>query len=126
MVIFAIGRMVSIALAVSDQLEKAGISAAVVDLKWAKPLDTALILEQTKDRDMVVTMEDNVETGGIGQQIRCLLYEKGIAMPHKLVAFPTEAICHGKVSQLLQLYRMDADSVAEDILRERDAWKNNG
>ena len=78
--ILALGRMAGHALAAADILAESGIEARVVDLRWAKPLDRKAIKNAAKTK-LVVTVEEGVVTGGVGEGILEILSEMGEATP---------------------------------------------
>ncbi len=67
--LWAIGSMVQTALAVADVLAQQGISAGVVNMRFAKPLDEELLLEHAKRYKKIVTLEEGVLAGGVGSAV---------------------------------------------------------
>ncbi len=108
-VIFAIGRMVSVALEASEILRGKGVEAAVCDMRFLKPVDREIVLKM--NRKIAVSLEDAVSIGGLGEEIRGILGTDVI-----IKAFPDEVIGHGNDKILFKKYRLDAESIAEDVL----------
>ena len=116
--LLAVGRMTSVAVKARELLRKRGISAAVADLRFAKPLDEKLILQLAQKTGFVVSLEDGACCGGVGERIAALLRDLSCRMLIK--SFPDEFICQGKTTILFQKYRMDAESVAQEILGQME------
>ncbi|MBE7024916.1 MAG: 1-deoxy-D-xylulose-5-phosphate synthase [Ruminococcaceae bacterium] len=109
------GRMTHTALAAADLLAEKGISATVLDLRTAKPMDKDTVLEAARKTGAVITLEDNTAPGGIGQQLAAML--AGIGCRILTRAFPDTFIQQGTVEELMALYKMDAQSLAADAER---------
>lgn len=114
--LLAIGRMTGIAAETAELLEQHGISAAVADLRFAKPLDRELILSLTGKTKLAVTMEDGCITGGIGEQIAGFMHEAGIQTVLLKKAFPDEFIPHGSTADIFEHYNMNSSAIAESIM----------
>ena len=115
-IIFSCGSMVSESLKASEILEKSGLSAAVADLRSVLPLDNDFITGYSSDVKLVVTMEDNVKSGGVGEMLTSILSENGIKTKIMIKAYECGIIEQGTPDELKKIRRMDAESVAEDIL----------
>ena len=117
-VIFAYGPTVQTALEVAQELEKEeGINTAVVNLRFAKPLDTELILELSSRTGKVVTIEEAVITGGVGSAICELLFEKKVKADVVRVGVPDAFIEQGARDKLLRLVGLDKDGIKRAVLK---------
>ncbi len=107
--IVSAGRMAKVALETAEILKKDGISAAVIDARFVKPLDKELILKNAKK--LIFTIEDNITENGLGSAVREL------AMEAKVISFglKNEPICQGKVCELFELYGLTGEKIAEQI-----------
>jgi len=114
--LFAIGSMVKTAEEVRDSLEEKGVKAAVTNARFVKPLDTEYLKKAMKSYSAIVTLEENVATGGFGQQVGMFLYENGYKGRFLRKSLPDAFIPHGSVDRLLLDARLDGKSVTEDIL----------
>lgn len=94
-VIWALGTMVKEALKVASDLRLSGIHAGVVNARFVKPLDRALLIEQAQSAQLIVTMEDGVVTGGFGSAVLEALQAAGIHVPVKRLGWPDKFIEHG-------------------------------
>jgi 1-deoxy-D-xylulose-5-phosphate synthase len=110
--LLAIGSMVGQALAAAEELAQTGISAAVVDARFAKPLDEELILARA-EQGPLVTVEENVLTGGFGSAVAELLEDRGVCKAELCrLGLPDRFIEHGKTGRLWAEAGLDAGSIA--------------
>lgn len=117
-VILAVGNMVERALAAADLLREKGIHPTLVNMRFVKPFDCELVERLAAEHELVVTMEDNVYSGGFSQMVEAFLMERDHADTRCLpVCLPDEFIEHGSPEELYEKYNMDAGSVAERIER---------
>lgn len=106
----ACGRMTHTALETAFILEKKGISAEVIDLRTVKPLDLETLHNSASKTGHILTLEDNTMPGGIGEAISAALQTENFLL--EICAFPDTFVQHGTVQELMQLYQMDAESIA--------------
>ncbi len=111
--IAAVGTTVFDALEAAELLEKQNISAAVLDIRSVKPLDEETILRYSRDKRLIVSVEDHVKIGGFGQQLLDLLQRKVL-----VCAYPNEPIVHGTVPQLKEKYGMSGEQLAKRIVEQ--------
>ncbi len=114
----ALGKSVAVAEAAAELLLDHGVSAAVVDARFAKPLDTVLLADMADRCRHVVTLEDHFVTGGFGSAV---LEELSSAAPDARVltiGLGDAFVEHGETDDQWRLAAIDADSVAERTL----AW----
>lgn len=114
--LFALGSMVKKAEEVEELLKEKGIDAGICNARFAKPFDTEYLDRIKSQYDLIVTMEENVKTGGFGQQVQSYLYEQGYKGKVLNIAVPDEFVQHGSVTLLFKELKMDAPTVAERIL----------
>jgi len=105
-VILAYGTMVTQAEQAAKELAEDGIHAAVVNARWAKPLDEELIIRLATGTRRVVTVEDHMVAGGFGSAVLELLESHGLlhTINVRLIGFPDRLIEHGAPSILKELY----------------------
>lgn len=115
--IVAIGNMVSNALAVGDILGKMGISAEIINARFAKPVDIKLIAASAVKTGVVATVEDNTVKGGFGSSVINELINNGIKVNAGIFGFPDMPIIQGSKNALYSKYRLDAEALAHDILK---------
>lgn len=114
--IWAVGAMNSAALRAAEILKKQGISVSVVNVSCTKPLDEKKILESGKKYPLIVTIEDGVKTGGVGESIRAILSDSKTSVI--CFGWPDKFIEHGTQSELYAKYGLDGNMIAERIISD--------
>jgi 1-deoxy-D-xylulose-5-phosphate synthase len=114
--IFALGNMCEPALEAAAELDKAGISTAVVNARWIKPLDTATIDFFAGGCDILCTMEDHVLHNGYGCAVMEHLATRGITTPVVRIGWPDEFIEHGGVPVLREKHGLTPAATVSKIL----------
>ena len=115
--ILGIGSTVLPCLEAAEQLSRHGISAMVVDPRFAKPLDTELILNAARATKKMVVVEENVLCGGFGATVLDLLQKEGCSdVRVKRLGIPDEFVTHGSQDVLRSLYHLDAPGIAAECL----------
>ena len=116
--ILAIGSTVQDTLKAADDLQRSAISAEVVNMRFVKPLDADLIASVATRFSAIVTVEDNVVTGGFGSGVAEVLASRQITGVHLLVhGIPDRFIDHGSPAELHRDLRLDAAGIA-GVVRE--------
>lgn len=114
--IWALGNMVATARGVAARLEEAGIRTGVIDARFAKPLDAALLKKSAAGAELLVTMEDHSVRGGFGSAVIEFLQERRLLRPVECVGWPDEFIEHGdSVDDLRAAHGLDPDSLYDRI-----------
>ena len=116
--IFAIGKMVARAEEVADVLEKEGIYASVINIRFLKPLDESTIIKYLKESNMAISIEDGTEINGLGEKIEKIICENNIAIDFKKFAYPDEFIKHGSVDEIEKKYGLDVGSIIECLKKQ--------
>jgi 1-deoxy-D-xylulose-5-phosphate synthase len=127
-VLLALGSMVYPSLKAARRLEKEGISLAVVNARFAKPLDKECIRELVHNAGTVITVEEAVRVGGFGSIVRDFL--DGEELNHirfKSIGIPLEIYPLGRAEQIKKMYRLDEEGLAQEIKKFYEAGlkKNN-
>lgn len=112
--ILAFGRMVSRSLSAARMLSEEGMSVRVVDMTWAKPLDEEAILQAASTR-LVVTVEEGVMSGGVGEGVLEVLSRSGARTPTLVLGIPDAFVLQGKSELLLHDLGLDAEGIAGSI-----------
>ncbi len=113
--LLAIGSMVQIACAVADSLRKDGFDPTVVNMRFVKPFDEELLRELSGDHDLYVTLEENVRTGGFGEQVAAFVCEEQLPVRVRIEAVPDIFIHHATVAQQREKAGLDPETIARDI-----------
>jgi len=100
---------------VAAKLEGEGISAAVINARFAKPVDTAMLEFYARSVDAIVTMEDHVLRGGFGSAVLEELNTLGLATPVVRMGWPDQFIEHGKVEALRAKYGITVEATLEKL-----------
>ncbi|SES66591.1 1-deoxy-D-xylulose-5-phosphate synthase [Pseudobutyrivibrio sp. C4] len=116
--LFALGSMVKKAEEVEELLKAQGIDAGICNARFAKPLDQAYLDKIKNEYDLIVTLEENVITGGFGQQVQAYLDDNGYNGQVLKIAVPDEFVRHGSVTLLFKELGMDAESITQRILEK--------
>lgn len=114
LVIFTCGLMVHKALNVAEKLHEEGLEIAVINLHTIKPIDSELIIEYANKTKKVVTLEEHSIIGGLGDAVASVLLEQG-SYPLKKLGVMDVFGQSGKPEELLIHYRLDEESILEDI-----------
>ena len=116
--LFAIGSMVETAWQVRRKLAEKGIPTTVVNARFAMPLDKNCLRKLAESHPLLVTMEENVASGGFGEHVAAFLEEEALHTKVLRIAIPDCFVEHGSVGELKKALGLDADSVTEKILAE--------
>src|SRR5213595_663034 len=111
--IVAYGSMVHPSLQAAENLAKDGIETTVVNARFVKPLDSALLLALARTKRLIVTVEEAYLAGGFGSAVLELLEENGLLERLRVVRMgvPDRIITHGDPKLLLAKYGLDADGI---------------
>ena len=96
------------------------LDATVMNMRWAKPLDEALLLEIAQGHDALVTLEDGCIMGGAGSAVLECLQAHGITLPVLQLGLPDAFIEQGEQAKLYQLQGLDANGILASV-RQRFA-----
>ncbi len=113
--IFGLGNMCSVALKTAEMLEAQGISTAVINPRWIKPLDAGTIEFFARSADVVCTIEDHVLHNGFGCAVIEHLNDAGIKTPVVRVGWPDQFVEHGAVDILRKKHGLTAEAAVEKI-----------
>src|SRR5438067_643953 len=127
--IVAYGSMVHPSLQAAENLAKDGIETTVVNARFVKPLDSALLLALARTKRMIVTVEEACLAGGFGAAVMELLEENGLQDKLRVVRMgvPDRIVTHGDPKLLLAKYGLDSDGIytrvkeALEVLEDRRA-----
>ena len=120
-VLFALGSMVKTAEKVREALKEQGYACSLVNARFAKPLDAELLEEIVTTHKLIVTMEENVINGGMGEHVTEYYYQSGVKPIQVLnIAIPDDYVEHGNVDILREEVGIDEGSI---INRTIQAYK---
>jgi 1-deoxy-D-xylulose-5-phosphate synthase len=110
--ILAFGTLLYPALAAADKLD-----ATVANMRYAKPLDVALVQELARTHEAIVTLEEGCTMGGAGSAVLETLAAAGIERPVLVLGLPDQYVEHGDPAKLLSGCGLDAPGIEQSILK---------
>ena len=114
--LLAVGSMVKVAEEVRRQLKERGYSCSLTNARFVKPIDEEAIREAVKEHKLIVTLEENVLSGGFGERVRAFVDELDVPCSVLNIGIPDEYVEHGNVDLLKQEIGMDADSITAKVI----------
>jgi len=114
--LLAVGSMVETALQVREILMAKGCHVSLVNARFVKPIDEDMVKEAMANHKIIVTMEENVRSGGFGEHVEDILMEQKYTGTFLGVHLPDAYIEHGSVDVLKKEIGLDAESIAERII----------
>ena len=115
--IFAVGRMVQLAMQATIELMGKGVSAGVADARFIKPMDERLLTEQAAKAKLVVTVEENVLAGGFGEGVLDALSRAGIETPTLCLGVPDRFVSHASTAEQLEACGLTPIKITDSILK---------
>jgi len=116
--IFAVGSMVKTAVEVRDLLLLEGVNATIINGRFIKPFDTQAVDLACEKHTLIVTMEENVLSGGYGEAIASYMKQNNFHNDIYMVAIPDRFIEQGSIDELKKEIQMDAASITNQILEK--------
>jgi 1-deoxy-D-xylulose-5-phosphate synthase len=111
--ILGLGAMLPEAIRLSEMLEREGFHAAVINPRFAKPVDRDCLSDFGSRAGLIITLEDHVLAGGFGSAVMETLNELDMSIPVVRIGWPDEFIEHGKVEALRAKYGLTAEAALE-------------
>ncbi|MFZ3170705.1 MAG: 1-deoxy-D-xylulose-5-phosphate synthase [Carboxydocellales bacterium] len=122
--ILAIGSMVYPAFQAAEHLAQQGIQATVINCRYVKPLDEALIIEHAMATNLVLTIEEHILQGGFGSAVLELLEAKGLnEVRVKRLGIPDEFVEHASPNLLKEKYGLTVQGIAATVNAELEKAK---
>lgn len=113
--LLAVGSMVKVALTVREQLIEQGVACSLTNVRFVKPIDEEAVREACAGHRLIVTMEENVASGGYGEKVREYVSSLGVSTKVLSITIPDEYVEHGNVELLKQEIGIDAVSIVEKV-----------
>lgn len=113
--LLAVGSMVKVALTVREQLIEQGFACSLTNARFVKPIDEEAIREACRMHRLIVTMEENVASGGYGEKVREYVDSLGVPTQVLGITIPDEYVEHGNVELLKQEIGIDTISIVEKV-----------
>ena len=115
--IIGIGSMAAVGVEVARRLADQGIGVTVVDPRWVKPWDEAVV-PLAREHRLVVCVEDNGRVGGCGAALHQLLNDERVETPFRSHGIPQEFLDHAKRDTILERIGLTAQSLARGIVED--------
>jgi 1-deoxy-D-xylulose-5-phosphate synthase len=114
--ILALGTMVDVAMQARKILETEGIRPMIVNMRWVKPLDEALLLDLARRGMHVVTLEEAAVAGGMGSAVLEFYAQQGLSGMHvHMMGLPDRFIEHGSRGELLESVGLSVEALVESV-----------
>ena len=110
----AVGAMAEVGVDTAQRLAAQGVGVSVVDPRWVKPLDPALV-ELARNHRLVVTVEDNGRVGGVGSAVAQFLRDAGVDVPVRDFGIPQRFLDHAKRAAILTEVGLTGQDLAREI-----------
>lgn len=123
--LLAVGSMVKTAVMVREILAAQGIACSLTNARFVKPIDEEYILSVADKHPLIVTMEENVLSGGFGEKVRSLLGENGCDTKIMNIGIPDQFVTHGSPDTLMAMLGIDEKSIAQKIKAELNRMEEN-
>ncbi len=114
--LFALGSMVETAEMVAEKLKADGVDATVINARFAAPFDKEMVTSLAKSHKLLVTMEENVTSGGFGEHVSSYVSEQDLGLKVQIIAIPDAYVEHGNVDKLKEDIGIDVLSVYNKVL----------
>ncbi len=114
----AVGSMVKTALTVREALLRKGFHCSIINARFVKPIDTEILDEAVENHDLIVTMEENVASGGFGEKVREYFDRHHFGTRLLAVHVPDEYVEHGNVDILRRELGIDAETIGQKIMEQ--------
>ncbi len=122
-----VGHMAELADSVRRSLKETGYSCSLINARFVKPLDTELLEELAKDHFLFVTIEENVLTGGFGEQVMDYVSRAALDVHVRNIGIPDEYVEHGNAEVLRKETGLDRETVVKQIVTDYlRLMENNG
>ncbi|RDU24865.1 1-deoxy-D-xylulose-5-phosphate synthase [Anaerosacchariphilus polymeriproducens] len=117
-VLIAVGSMVKIAENVRKELKDIGYQCSLVNARFVMPLDETMVKTAAKEHNLIVTLEENVLSGGFGEKVSA--YVAACNFPTRVISvgIPNEYVEHGNVDILRKELGIDEPSITKRIITE--------
>lgn len=113
-----VGHMAELAVQVRDRLKEIGYQCSLINARFVKPLDTEMLEALTKDHRLFVTIEENVLSGGFGEQVLHYVSRAKLDVGVRCIGIPDDYVEHGNVDLLRREVGLDAETIVKQIIAD--------
>lgn len=119
--LMAVGSMVKTAEEVRTMLHEAGFKCSIINARFVKPIDERAVKWAAENHKLVVSMEENVSSGGYGEKVREMMDQLAGGAKLLQIAIPDEYVEHGNVDLLKHEIGIDAETITQRIRKEMES-----
>ena len=113
-----VGHMSFLAEQVREDLKAAGYQCSLINARFVKPLDTEMIRKISGNHRILVTIEENVLTGGFGEQVEDFVMREGIPLKVRTIGISDDYVEHGNVDVLRKEVGLDRESIVKKVIAD--------
>lgn len=113
-----VGHMSFLAEQVREDLKAAGYQCSLINARFVKPLDTERIRKISENHRLLVTIEENVLTGGFGEQVEDFVMREGIPLKVRTIGISDDYVEHGNVDVLRKEVGLDRESIVKKVIAD--------
>lgn len=113
-----VGHMSFLAEQVREDLKAAGYQCSLINARFVKPLDTEMIRKISENHRLLVTIEENVLTGGFGEQVEDFVMREGIPLKVRTIGISDDYVEHGNVDVLRKEVGLDRESIVKKVIAD--------
>ena len=113
-----VGHMAELAVQVRDRLKEIGYHCSLINARFVKPLDTEMLEALTKDHRLFVTIEENVLSGGFGEQVLHYVSRAKLDVGVRCIGIPDDYVEHGNVDLLRREVGLDAETIVKQMIAD--------
>ena len=113
--LLAIGSMVEEAVKVRELLKAEGHQVSLINARFLKPLDEEMICRAAEGHELLVTLEENILKGGLGEAVLSCVNRRSLHIPVLQIALPDSYVEHGSVAVLKEMLKLDPQGIAQRI-----------
>ena len=113
-----VGHMSFLAEQVREDLKAAGYQCSLINARFVKPLDTEMIRKISENHRILVTIEENVLTGGFGEQVEDFVMREDIPLKVRTIGISDDYVEHGNVDVLRKEVGLDRESIVKKVIAD--------
>ena len=113
-----VGHMAELAVEVRDRLKEIGYHCSLINARFVKPLDTEMLEMLKTDHRLIVTIEENVVSGGFGEQVLHYVSRAKLDVGVRCIGIPDDYVEHGNVELLRREVGLDAETIVKQIIAD--------
>lgn len=113
-----VGHMAELAVEVRDKLKEIGYHCSLINARFVKPLDTEMLEMLKTDHRLIVTVEENVVSGGFGEQVLHYVSRAKLDVGVRCIGIPDDYVEHGNVELLRREVGLDAETIVKQIIAD--------